>query len=384
MIHKNIEAITLEDLQSLQLDEVPEGKTLEYKRELPGESSEERKKLLRTVCSFANTEGGDLLYGVEARDGIPVALSGIEVGSEDVLRLRIENTIRDSIQPRIAKLELRFFPVDASRSILVMRVSKSWNAPHRLSQDGHFYGRNSAGSYPLDIGEIRQVFTLSETVPDRIRSFRADRLIKIGSGDAPIPIESGGTMVLHLVPLSAFTSVQSERPAFNSNERLVFSPFGISQWSLNVNLEGYIAFESRQYASSSYTQLFRTGIVEAVTVFSPINGESGLSPGWIEKEIIDALPRMITALIKKQVSPPFYVFLSFLKVRGYKLFMPQSIFRAQETLNDRDNLTLPEVVIEQPEINAASVMRPAFDAMWNAFGFEGSSNYDDAGNWSIR
>lgn len=42
----------------------PEGKTLEFKRELSGSD-----ELLKTVVAFENTAGGTLLLGVEDRTG---------------------------------------------------------------------------------------------------------------------------------------------------------------------------------------------------------------------------------------------------------------------------------------------------------------------------
>ena len=42
-----------------------------------------------------------------------------------------------------------------------------------------------------------------------------------------------------------------------------------------------------------------------------------------------------------------------------------------------DTLVLPEVVIED---QAEKVLNPLFDTVWNAFGFNRSSNYDNEGN----
>ena len=73
MIQKPIHTIDLDDLRALVDDEVREGKTIEYKCELPGGADSDRVSLLATVSSFANTAGGDLLIGVEAEEGVPTA-----------------------------------------------------------------------------------------------------------------------------------------------------------------------------------------------------------------------------------------------------------------------------------------------------------------------
>lgn len=380
MIHKSLDSITPKDLQLLKSNEVAESKTLEYKRELPGDAPDERKKLLRTVCAFANTDGGDLVYGIEAENGIPVDLPGIEVSSEDSLRLRLENSLRDAIEPRVTQLQMRLVPLASGKSILIIRVQKSWNAPHRLSKDGHFYGRNSGSTYPLDVGEVRRVFTLSEAVPERIRNFRADRLLKIASGETPVPIVSDGTMVLHIVPLSAFASTHAERLDFSKSERNAFPPLDASGWSSNVNLDGYVNFTDRNEASSAYTQLFRTGVVEVVGVFQTWEGsQRGLPAHWIEEQVIQLVSKCTAAFAAKGLSPPLYVFLSFVKVRGYFLDVSVRYRVGAATLLNRDNLAFPEVTVEQQDFDAADAMRPLFDMMWNAFGFEGSFNYDETG-----
>ena len=46
-----------------------ERRTLEYKQELPLESDEAKREFLSDIASFANSGGGDILYGiVDERD----------------------------------------------------------------------------------------------------------------------------------------------------------------------------------------------------------------------------------------------------------------------------------------------------------------------------
>ena len=65
--------ITEADLQALVADRETEGKTLDYKRDLVGQSDPERKEFLYDASSFANTLGGDLVFwhGGEERPANP-------------------------------------------------------------------------------------------------------------------------------------------------------------------------------------------------------------------------------------------------------------------------------------------------------------------------
>jgi predicted HTH transcriptional regulator len=75
MIPRQLDQITEADLLGLVEEQWREGLQLEYKRELSLEGDGKRT-LKRAVCAFANTQGGDLIVGVEVdpKDkAVPVA-----------------------------------------------------------------------------------------------------------------------------------------------------------------------------------------------------------------------------------------------------------------------------------------------------------------------
>ena len=65
MIDKAIDKIEPADLERLVQNGVAEGRTLEYKEELPGGTDDDRREFLGDVSAFANASGGDLIYGAE-------------------------------------------------------------------------------------------------------------------------------------------------------------------------------------------------------------------------------------------------------------------------------------------------------------------------------
>ena len=69
MIPKPTNRIEYADLAAL-IGNVREGKTIEYKQELPARSGDEKIKFLKVVSSFANTSGGDLIVGMMADNGL--------------------------------------------------------------------------------------------------------------------------------------------------------------------------------------------------------------------------------------------------------------------------------------------------------------------------
>jgi len=102
----------------------PEGKTLEFKRNLSSP-----RGLLRTVAAFANTAGGTVVIGVADRSrdvrGIADAMD---------LEERAVSLISDSIQPRILPdVEVLKY---RDRQLLAVRVHPSATRPHFLRQAG--------------------------------------------------------------------------------------------------------------------------------------------------------------------------------------------------------------------------------------------------------
>jgi len=100
MIPKPSNEITEADIQEIKANGVPEGNDIEYKRELPGTSDEQKREFLADVSSFANTGGGDIIYGVAENQGVITEIAGLSSCDFDVEILRLENLMRDGVAPR--------------------------------------------------------------------------------------------------------------------------------------------------------------------------------------------------------------------------------------------------------------------------------------------
>src|SRR5881296_3546665 len=106
-----LDQVNADRLESLRTDGIREGRHLEYKEILPGTSDDEKKEFLADATSFANTAGGDLIYGVKGRrdlagisTGEIEAIVGLPNLNLDAERLRLENMLRDGVAPRVSPL----------------------------------------------------------------------------------------------------------------------------------------------------------------------------------------------------------------------------------------------------------------------------------------
>lgn len=375
--NKPLDLIDESDLQSMI--GIPESKVVEYKKAIFGNGHEEVREFLSDVSSFANAGGGHLVFGIREEEGVAVEVCGLQDINADDEKGRIENILRDNIEPRIPSIGIQVVPLEASGVAVVMRIPRSWSLPHVVNYQKHwkFYSRHSAGKYPLDVGEVRTAFSLSETTAERIRNFRAERLSLVVSGQTPAPLDEGAKVVLHIVPLGAFST--AERVDVASLDLTSLEPMRAGGWSDRYNLDGRLSWQS----TATYLQVFRNGSIEAVSTDLVIEREDRrVIPSLsYERELVGALPRFLGIQKSLGVEPPFFIMLSLLGVSGCTMGLDPRLEGPTRYPIDQDALLLPEVLTDSFECVPSEVMRPAFDAVWNAAGHARSLNYSEEGEW---
>jgi ATP-dependent DNA helicase RecG len=102
----------------------PEGKTLEYKRDLSSPDG-----LLKTLVAFANTAGGVLAIGIEDRTKRVTGVSDVFATEE-----RLASIIADSIRPRLVP-DIEIVPWRKTQ-VLVVQVYPSAARPHYVARQG--------------------------------------------------------------------------------------------------------------------------------------------------------------------------------------------------------------------------------------------------------
>jgi predicted HTH transcriptional regulator len=204
MLPNNLSDVSLNDVKTLRDNRVMENRSLDFKAERIGGSDGDKREFVADVCAFANASGGDLILGVKEKDGVADEVCGIEVDDPDQEKLRLINIVRDGLDPRISGPEVKWLPMDRDRGVMVVRVHRSWSAPHRvLMKDKNFYVRNPAGKHPMSVDELRQAFNFSATVTERMRAFRDERIRAIETYQLPFDVFRGSKMATLIVPLSA-------------------------------------------------------------------------------------------------------------------------------------------------------------------------------------
>lgn len=387
--HLNFPDIGEPDLARLVSDGVAESKTLEYKEALVVTTDEQKQELLSDITALANTDGGDLVFGVKAEKGAAKELVGLRNFVPDDAIGKVENLLRDFVQPRLAGMQIRSLALSNGTHALLLRVPRSFAAPHMVRHQGvtRFCGRNANGKYDLDVQQLRSGFLASEALSDRLKAFRLDRINKLISGTSPVLLDSCHLLVLHVLPVAStrsdvrFGTAELSRIMPDSTPCLIGGSRG---WPV-FNFDGLLCTGGpRRNRFLRYVQVFRSGFLESVDsgLLDPERNTSAVIPSILwERDILEAYGSYLKTFAVLGLPPPFVVSLSLLNVRGFTMQVGPRWSTDDTGPVDRDHLLTDETLVESTAAPAPAVFRPLFDQVWNACGWSASLNYDPQGNW---
>jgi hypothetical protein len=370
---------------------VPEGVLVDYKKDMYGRSDADVKELLKDVSSFANTSGGHLIIGIEESGGVPVAINPL-TGDADQDLQRLESLVRDGMEPRVVGLQMKAIRLGSGGYVLILRIPKSWNPPHRVSarNTNRIFGRNSSGTHEFSVDELRVIFTSAASALDRIRAFRQDRLAKIAAGEAIAPlVQNNGRLVVHVIPIASFGFHGNIDLGKAQKLQQSLRPMGnLPGYSPCINFDGFSNLSHSDTGKClAYTQIFRNGAIESVKVRVVTDDDQGnlwIPTGDFDRWIFEQVPNYLATLQELDVPPPIVVMITLEGVRGARLaIFPRPIEDLPKI--DRDILQLPEVVVEQygSAESYQPALRPAFDALWNTGGYARSKHFDVNGKWKL-
>ena len=386
LFSKPINKLEENDLRQL-IGNTREIKTLDYKQAVIENTDSDKKEFLADVTSFANASGGHIILGMEEAGGMATSLPGITSIDPDKEILRLEEIIRNGVEPRIYGIAIELIKLANGNYAFIIHIPKSWASPHMVTFRGtsRFYARNSTGKYQLDVHELRHAFLLTEGLNDKIQNFRLDRIGKIIADEAPLPLPEGAKTVIHIVPLNSLDILTGiDIASLRRSASALLTPMASSGWNGLINFDGFLSYapmsDGKVY---SYLQIMRDGAIEAFGAAKLDPTIKVINPTQLEAMLIEAITDYLR-LEKEilQTEPPFILMLSLLQVKGYSIehrvsgFSPDGVHRIE-----KDVLLLPDIWIESFESDIPTLMKPMFDMIWNAAGWPRSMSYSPVGEW---
>ncbi len=153
---------TIKDLENLVKAEIPESLYLDYKAS-PALSKAKRYEICKDISSFANSDGGMLIYGIIEEDDLPVKIDeGVNIDS--INREWIDQIVSTHITPTIVGIKIIEIKKTEKHSFFVITIPKSFRGPHQ-SADKKYYKRFNFMSAPMEHYEIEDVRNRKSILP---------------------------------------------------------------------------------------------------------------------------------------------------------------------------------------------------------------------------
>lgn len=163
---------TVEALQSIIDRGLTESIHLEFKRSDALTSDKSSKEISKDVSSFANSDGGVIIYGIAEEDHKPTKLDG-GVEHDKWSKERIEDIIQSNVAPRLKGLRISQVQLTAERSAYVVSVPRSERGPHQDRVTWRYFKRHNFKSSPMEDYEVNDVRNRRTHLPALI-SVRVD------------------------------------------------------------------------------------------------------------------------------------------------------------------------------------------------------------------
>jgi hypothetical protein len=373
MIEGPIETISAADILRLVERRVAEGRTLEFKRDLPAGRDDDVKEFLADVTALANSNGGDLIFGVGETDGAAASLHPISGDGVDKVIQRFEDLLKDGVEPRLAGVRPRWIETGPKGGVIILRIPASLSAPHRViaKKSSRFWARHSLGKYEMDTHQLRQAFLGSEEVPARLRALHGQAVSASFGQNMPFRLASQPGAVATVVPLSALRETRTLDITFDNAllPRLTDSGY----FALNT-LEGLLTHTPVLSPTPSIDQVegwalthWRGWTDYAWSIGRETEGGRGqmvkyVWPKKFEDGLLDTCRATIAKLNALGIEGPWAILVTVTGIDRFELVLGD-----HETSRPawRGTASLPELIIDH--VNEATI-EPVLRTFWLLFG----------------
>ena len=399
-----IRKFTLEFIHRLIEMKVPESDFLEYKSDLRFGTIEERKELLADVSSFANSGGGNIIYGIEEGDeGEPVSICGLTKFNIDQDIAALDTILERGLSRPIPGLEIRVISREASNPLVVIHIPFSLTGPHCIGVDSDLSGyfmRSSSKRQQMTRSEIQEAEHFIRRLRPKLCDLQNRAAHKILSERKGVSLENAGKIVVLLVPADALmrrSRIEIDKIPSCAQGKPIF---GYPELSSQFNPKGWLRLHGTGEGGGAYVQYFDNGIIEAVdttTIRSiytnnqevPLKGGSGIQTARsvaklrIEHCIIQEVKSGFSVIVNAEVDFPLYVNIAVSGLSGFpgarrrrkKVAVELEPTRSLDADTEGTGETTKYVsgffvvTIRTESSDVALSLKPAFEDLWESLGW---------------
>lgn len=282
-----------EDLQEIiENDAYRENDFIDYKEtfavlECPDKETKRRKQneFRHDICSFANADGGYLIFGIKEEAGVPSEINGITVGNTDKFELDRRNEM-SGILPVVPNVEFSYIKLSDGNYVIVVKISRGVHKPYLYKEnegDYKFFVRRGNRKQAMSYMEIRDNFLHSNLLSEEVKSFRKERLVSYIEENPDTPFSIVQVIPEDFLNDTAITILYNDYKDKNINFHDLFN--GLCYGHIVPNVDG-ICFPNYHTDYGVFLQLFNNGITELFYKMDirERQGEKWLwTPGILEK-----------------------------------------------------------------------------------------------------
>jgi hypothetical protein len=382
---KSIEVVDEKDILRLISSNILESRVLEYKQSINIDKPEEKKEFLADISAMANTDGGVIIFGIkEIKSEAKIEIVGLTEGNSDLLKQKIEDIVRNGIEPKI-NLRTEVVTVE-TKKVLLLGIGKNWAIPSMVTYNhtNKFYKRRDTGKFLMDVYELNNAFMAANDITkeaDNFRNYRIAEQESINQSSA----QNNPAFYLHILPLNKHQDLIDLTDESNTKniKNIVNLPYS-RRCADRLNIEGILIYNEGSIINT-YIQLFRNGAIEFYTYnlfekverFIPI--QHLIKGNELEQITVQVLTSGFKLLSHLGTTPPYAVFITLLNLEKTKI---TSHMYLSEVIG-RKQIYFPPVVFYDYSEKVSMKMKPIFDMVWQSGSFNKSPNYN-SGDWAYE
>jgi serine/threonine protein kinase len=219
-------------------------------------------------------------------------------------------------------------------------------------------------------------------VLDRCRERHTARLEHVRNrSEQTIALEKGPAIVLHLCPTG--DAREFDLLPLKAGRFQPLPPIAHVHWQARFNHDGLVAYPQESTPVSQRLQLFRDGAIEFVDTYSVQRIQAPkpiLFPLSLERDIVSFVEHWTRTILQPLgVLHPLVLCLSLTGIDGFELHIDRPS-PVPKPLFDRESLSFRPVVLDGTQ-DIRRLMKPTFDALWQAAGEDRSLGYSPDGEW---
>ena len=228
--------------------------------------------------------------------------------------------------------------------------------------------RYANGITYMDIDDLRKEFLYANSIQNKIRQFRRDRISMIASNECIGNLGNKAKIIFHIIPEWSFelgNNVNLRELENNTSFRLISG----SNWRYRYNADGYCIYrdDNETKLIEEYTQVFHNGIIETAELsLMSEHGEKQVFE-WSQMQLacIGALIEYGDIMERLRIPKPWHISAAILNAKDYVA----NYGWGKLSLPIERNLVYSLDGLYTEDIQMKEALKPVFDSLSNAFGF---------------